>query len=245
MFGTGLTRCTRYAFAPNRLHLCGPDKTSEIYAYLSEGETDKGLQILLSQFKTMYPYLRQIAISNKIKDPLDERVVEAYWIGNKLLENVSSRSFYRHSIEDQMFHKRLDKKSFRVLESKIGQNALMHHSFHVLNIMKRTGYSEREHTIESMDDCRISWGKVIKITGPFIDVEYSPLILKNNKIIFGSPTTKKIARRLGDDGTFDNLKIGNIISMHWDWPCEILTPSQTKRLEYYTKLSINLANQTL
>ena len=127
----------------------------------------------------------------------------------------------------------------------MGKNALMHHSFHVLNIMKRTGYSEKEHTIESMDACRISWGKVVKITGPFIDVQYSPLILKNNKIIFGSPVTKRIARRLGDDNTFDDLKIGNIISMHWDWPCEILTPNQTKRLAHYTKISLNLANQTL
>lgn len=241
----GLTRCTRYAFAPNRLHLCGPDKSSEIYAYLSEGEKDLGLKLLLAQFKTMYPYLRQIALSNKIKDPLNEKVVEAYWIGNKLLENIPTSAFWRHTTKDQMFHKRLDVKSFRILESKIGQNALMHHSFHVLNIMKRTGYSEREHTVESMDACRISWGKVKSVIGPFIDIEYSPLILKNNKIIFGSLITKRIARNLGDDGTFDNLKTGDTISMHWDWPCEIITPAQAKRLEYYTKLSINLANQTL
>ena len=107
-----LSRCTRYAFAPNRLHLCGPDKSSEIYAYLSEGETDKGLEILLSQFKTMYPYLRQIAHSNKINDPLDKKVVDAYWIGNSLLENVLPRQFWRNAVEDHMFHKRFDTKSF-------------------------------------------------------------------------------------------------------------------------------------
>lgn len=241
----GLSRCTRYAFAPNRLHLCGPDKSSEIYSYLSEGETDKGLEILLSQFKTMYPYLRQIAHSNKINDPLDEKVVDAYWIGNSLLDNVLPRQFWRNAVEDHMFHKRFDAKSFRILESKIGQNALMHHSFHVLNIMKRTGYSEKEHTIESMDACRISWGKVLKISGPFIDVEYSPLKISGHQIIFSSPITKRVARSLGDDATFDDLKIGDSITMHWDWPCEIITPAQAKRLEHYTKLSINFANQTL
>ena len=78
----GIARCTRYAFGPNRLHLCGPDANKEVLAYLKEGVSDPGLENLLRRFSTLYPYLQHIAQANHIADPCDERVVEAYWIGN-------------------------------------------------------------------------------------------------------------------------------------------------------------------
>jgi len=57
----GILRCSRYAFGPNRLHYCGPDANSEIRSYIDEDATDPGLEKLMSQFQTMFPYLRHIA----------------------------------------------------------------------------------------------------------------------------------------------------------------------------------------
>ena len=88
----GLARCSRYSFGPNRLHYCGPDKTREIYDYIKEGAGDAGLGLILKEFKTLYPYLRLIAEANNIRNHFDDRVVEAYWIGNELLENVEKRN---------------------------------------------------------------------------------------------------------------------------------------------------------
>ena len=40
------------------------------------------------QFDGAWAYLESIARAAGIADPLDERVVEAYWIGNDLLDRV-------------------------------------------------------------------------------------------------------------------------------------------------------------
>jgi hypothetical protein len=74
----GIMRCSRYSFGPNRLHYCGPDANKELHDLIESGESNIGLAHLLKQFKTLFPYLKQIAQANGIKDPFDTRVVEAY-----------------------------------------------------------------------------------------------------------------------------------------------------------------------
>mgnify|MGYP001616218447 CR=1 FL=1 len=243
MFVDGIAKCTRYAFGPNRLHLCGPDANREIFAYMAAGHSDKGLSNLLVQFKTMHPYLKKIAEANRIKDPFDERVVEAYWVGNNLLENVGKKQFYSHLVDGLKINKLLTIKEFRRASEKLNFGARMHHSFHVFNIWKRTGNDSSLHTLQSMDKCRISWGEIITIDGPLITVRTKPLIFDgNNKLILGNEIDIKIARKLNDDYIAE-IKPGEIISMHWDTPCEILTGRQREYLEKYTVLSLGLANR--
>ena len=40
---------------------------------------------MAAQFEGAWPYLQLIAASNGIAEPLDPRVVEAYWTGNRLV----------------------------------------------------------------------------------------------------------------------------------------------------------------
>lgn len=241
----GILRCSRYAFGPNRLHYCGPDANREILAYIQAGATDPGLQKLLSAFQTMYPYLRHIAEANGIDDPFDERVVEAYWLGNELLETIEKKKFYRHLLEGLALKKRLGGKSFARITEKIGQGAVPHHSFHVLDIWKRTGHLEREQTLESMDSCRISWGKVQEVDGPRVVVETEPLMYSDKKLYLGAPIQKEIRRRLESEPDIEQLRIGQIVSIHWGVPCEVITPRQARMLRRYTLRHIRLANLTL
>lgn len=241
----GILRCSWYAFGPNRLHYCGPDANAEILAHINNGAADPGLERLLSQFKTLYPYLRLIAEASGIADPFDGRVVEAYWIGNSLLENVSRRQLYDHLINKQEIKKRLGSKDLRWIERKIAQYAMPHHSFHVLNVWMRTGHLERPHTLESIDACRVSWGKVIKIDGPTIIVETPSLVFQDGKLALGDPIQKNLIRRLESTTDIEQLKAGEIVSIHWDVPCEVITPSQLQHLKKYTLKSIALANQTI
>ena len=141
----GVLRCSKYAFGPNRLHYCGPDANREIYDYINDGATDPGLEALLKGFQTMFPYLRHIAHANNIADPFDERVVEAYWIGNELLDTIEKKVFWRHLIDDHQIPKKIGKKSFSYIEQKIERGAAPNHSFHVLNIWKRTGHKDEPH----------------------------------------------------------------------------------------------------
>ena len=157
----GLLLCARYALPPNSLHYCGPDKITNLFAYTQEQIADRGLQEILTEFETLYPYLSFIAYENNIHNPFDRRVVEAYWLGNTLLHTVSMSGFFRHFSDALHLKKKITKKDFELLVGKLPAGAIPHHTFHVLNIFTRTGHHTIKHTLETMDNCRIGWGKII------------------------------------------------------------------------------------
>ena len=74
----------RYAFGPNRLGYCGPDAVEELFGEGTIGGDDGALRELARSFEGAWPYLELIARANGLADPLDRRVVEAYWLGNPL-----------------------------------------------------------------------------------------------------------------------------------------------------------------
>lgn len=238
----GLLRCSRYAFGPNKLHYCGPDKNQEILSYIQEDASDLGLKHLLSQFQTLYPYLRHIAEVNHIQNPFDNRVVEAYWLGNKLLNRINKLKFYRHLIEDHQLKKKVGQKGFELIEEKLRAGALPCHSFHVLDIWRRSGNLEKEHTLETMDQCRISWGKILNVSGPFITIETELLEYSDGKLFLGKPIKKQLVRRLESDYDIEQLKFGDYVSIHWGVICEKLTVKQLANLQKYTLLHLKLAN---
>jgi len=213
-----------------------------MFAYLDEGVSDFGLETLLRQFQTLFPYLRLIARANSIKDPFDSRVVEAYWVGNELLENVSKQKLYENLVDDHRLKKKLGSASFSAIGERIGKGALPHHSFHVLNIWKRTGHLEREHTLESMNECRVSWGRVASVAGPYLDVETQALAMSDGKLGLHDSIKRRIVRHLEASSDIGELKTGDVISIHWGVPCEVLLPQEVNFLRRYTLHSIRLAN---
>ena len=152
---------SKYAFAPNFYQYCGPEENKLLSSYLRHDKSDPKLLSLLSEFETMYNYLVIIAHANAIVDPFDQRVVEAYWVGNDLLYNITKKQTYEGLFFDQKLARRLSKKDLTWLERKIPAFAFLHHSFHVFNIFTRTGHVALPHTVETMDNCRIGWGKVL------------------------------------------------------------------------------------
>ena len=238
----GVLRCSRYAFGPNRLHFCGPDANREIWEYLNAGFTDFGLQKLLKGFDTLYPYLEYIAHENHLTDPFDPRVVEAYWLGNTLLEKTDKRDLHTHFVDNLHLKDKLPIKKFRLLEERIGQGVLPNHNYHVINVPKRMGHQEMDATPEFMDSCRISWGTVQSVSGPTIVVEYEPLLLVGNRLTLGEKTTKKLVRRLEADYDIEMLAPGHIITMHWDIPCEVISEETAQSLRKHTMQAIKIVN---
>lgn len=242
----GVLRCSRYSFGPNRLHYCGPDKNREMFDYIAENKNDGGLELLLSQFKTLYPYLRHIAAANDIRDPFDARVVEAYWIGNELLERVDAARFYRYLTEDYSLKKKVNAKEFSYVEAKLGQGAVPHHSFHVFDVWRRTtDFEERGHTFQSLDECRVSWGTVKEANGPSVTIETERIVLMNGTLALGAPEERKLVRPLEADYDIEQLKKGDTVSVHWGVICEKLDARELANLKKYTSRHIALANTTI
>jgi len=237
----GTSRFIRYAFMPNLLHYCGGDNNSLIFDYALEGVREPPLEAMLRKFTGAMPYLSLIARSNGIVDPFDERVVEAYWIGNDLLSGVEVRQL--HDALRERFGNQLQGKTREWLLAKAPAGARPHHNFHVFDVHSRVG--ELEHSLETMDQCRISWGKVLKDDGSELVVERQPLALVEGKLALGASIQERAARQVGGRGFADEATTGVWVSLHWGWVCEVITPLQQRNLARYTVDHIRLANLTM
>ncbi len=243
---SGLALCSRYAYPPNSLSLCGPTKTGkqkDLKWFSTYQQTSKGTLEILSQFSTLFPYLQLIAQENNLKDPFDPQVIEAYWLGNNLLRKISIDNFAKYLNGSTELRKKLARKELISLFNKISTGAFPYHAFHVLNIYKRTGHFNVPHTILTMDACLINWGKVKKITKTVVIVETKPLKIINTRLAFGQLMRRTIMSQGENDVLFSRLKVGEFISYHWGYFCQKLTTSQLRNLIYFTNLSLHQANK--
>jgi hypothetical protein len=236
----------RYAFMPNRLGYCGGEDHQALLDYGVKGRTDPGLVELEQQFEGAYPYLQLIARANGIDDPLDIRVVEAYWLGNELLEQVDMGALFR-SMEER-FRGRMGPKDWTWLSTKAPAGARPHHSFHVLDVFPRAGLMRSgaaEHVLETIESCRIRWARVVGVDGANLQVEAVPLVLRDGKLELGPPRIETAVRTVAGRSFVDDVARGDWVSVHWGWACGLLTPRQRADLERYTRLHVALCNQTL
>jgi Family of unknown function (DUF6390) len=83
---SGASLFARYAFPPNELGYCGPGGAELLLENAGRGgagdSADGEVARRARLFDGAWPYLEIIADAAGLPDPLDGRVVEAYWIGN-------------------------------------------------------------------------------------------------------------------------------------------------------------------
>jgi hypothetical protein len=224
----------RYSFMPNKLKYCGPEDADKIlYDYVLTKKNKSLVKKLLSKFEAFSLYLNLIAKKNNI-DMWDPKVIEAYWIGNKLLDNVSKEDI-RDLILNQFTTKGLPESVALSLSKNVPKECTPHHSFHVMHIHSVSG--KIKFMYGNIDKCRISWGKVTKI-GDELEVEYLPLVA-GEKITLGDLKTKKV--KFNKD-FLGYLKEGDFVAMHWDYAVHKLSKEQKENLENYTMRNILAIN---
>jgi hypothetical protein len=243
---SGLLLFARYAFPPNRLGYCGPADHGSLFGYLTGSAADQGLAELAQRFEGAYPYLLLIARANGLKDPFDRSVVEAYWIGNALLERVGAGAFFE-SLKTR-FRRRMDQRSFDWMTSVLPDGARPHHNFHVFDVYRRAGLLRDDRAaiaVQRMDQCRISWGRVLFAEGAEVVVERSPLVFRNGKLALGDPAPVRVLRQVDGRGYLDGFTPGETVSLHWNWACDRLDAAACGRLVRATRRAIAHANRTL
>ena len=124
----------RYSVTPHQLGFCGPSvNCSKVLL----GNNENKIKSTLKKFPAVIYYCRQIAKANKIKDPLREDVLEAYWIGNDLLKKAQYKNggYPHHSYhvwQDEPFNKDVKltakmKEICQVTAKKKGDNYYSYH----------------------------------------------------------------------------------------------------------------------
>jgi hypothetical protein len=242
----GPIRFARYAFGPNQLGYCGPDEAGELFQQATGGGDLARLRELAGQFEGAYPYLCLIAHSNGTADPLDAAVVQAYWLGGRLLDRVPVPDFGRSL--DERFRRRLNGDGWRWLGAKPAAGAVPNHAFHVLDVFPRLGLmrsGEIERVLETMDSCRIRWGRVLERDGDALVVSAVPLEMVDGRLKLAPPRIERIRGWVDGAGFVEDAAVGDVISIHWDWACERLDAARLAALQGATARELRLANQTI
>ena len=239
----GATLFARFAYPPNELGYCGPDDHAALLAYASAGTSDPGLTQLARRFAGAWPYLELIAAQTSSGQPLDRRVVEAYWLGNDLLDRVGITGFGNSMLD--RFRKRAGRR-WEYLAEAIEVGARPTHSYHVFGVYPWVGLlnGERpEHPLHILDRCRIRWGRVVSVDGDSAVVASRPLEWDGRRLSLGASRPEAVTRGIGGIGLARDIVPGEIVALHWDWICDRLSPLQLENLRRSTRLQLDVTNR--
>ena len=221
----GLELAARFSAAPNALGLCGPKKF--------EAASRAALLRTMKRFRAPYAYLSLIAQASGL-EPFDFEVVEAFWLGNRLLERVEREDVADAITKKFTGPKRLDAKRAQTIVDALPARVYPHHSFHVFFIGSISGVLRG--TAAEMDCCRVGWGEVQEVSENRVRVSYRP-IQKNKKfseVTFGPG--KNVYWKLWAD--LPAPAPGSSVCSHWGQAIIPISKRQQTNLEKYTRLNM-------
>lgn len=235
----GLKLALLYSHIPNERGFCGPQEKKIIdllYGFLvGENSEEEAVRKHLSEFVGAFSYYKLIAAKNNIKDPFDEKVVEAYWVGNKLLEKVTSSDIKEMIEREFVGEGKLSRKQAQELINKIPFGVKAHHSTHVFHVGSVTGRIVLRGQL--LDLCRVCFGVVGEVKEKRLEVFYKPAVITKETKGLGS-YKKDYVRR--DIKVMPKVRGGDTISFHWQEACQVLSAEQKENLEKYTIHTLNL-----
>ena len=231
MSAAGAALFARYAYPPNELGYCGPDGAAELLRPGATAEIERRAR----DFDGAWTYLELLAEAAGTPDPLDARVVEAYWVGNDLLDRV----------EPGVLVERL-RDRFRTQPGgtwrQASARAVAHHSFHVFDVYPWAGLLQARGSpaaVAVLDLCRIRTGRVLRVDGEAATVHSHPLRWDGTALTTGPPQQQTVRWSVGGLALIHTPAAGDRVALHWDWVCDTLTDEQCARLESleYTELT--------
>lgn len=233
----------RYAYPPNERGYCGPDDPAGL---LEAGtpEADADVARRAREFEGAWVYLELIARAVGISDPLDARVVEAYWLGNDLLDGIDP-GWFLAELRDRL-------RGQVTGQWVSGVPAFVdavhpHHAFHVFAIYPWVGLLHRDAVVPRaiLDQCRIKTGTIESVDGPRARVAVRPLTWDGHCLRIGDVETLDV--RWSDNGRslIAGVQVGDKVSVHWDWVCDVIDEARAAVLVEYEHRQIAVTNRML
>lgn len=236
----------RYAYAPNSLGYCGPADTAALFELAATGRTDADITAIAARFSGAWPYLTVLAELAGIHDPLDERVVRAYWTGGPLLDAVDRAAFGARLIE------RISasgvSRYWVHLTTDMLREAAPTHGFHVFGVYpwsRLLAAGPPEHPLHVLDSCRIRWGQVISVHGDRAVVRASRLTWDSRQLSLGPEREETVRLTEGVRGFVKQPRPGEWLALHWDWVCDRLTDTELSYLRRWTDWQLTVTSTRL
>jgi hypothetical protein len=230
----------RFAYPPNSLGYCGPVDTGLLGELITAGQSARDeLREAALAFAGAWPYLELIGGCTG-RDPLDEAVVEAYWIGNSLLDEVELQTWGNSS--DERFRSRAGFDWDRISEA-LNAGGVPNHAFHVFCAYPWVGLLRSgsvDQSLHVLDRCRIRWGEVVGKVNGSVFASSAPLQWDGERLSLGADRVEEV--QVSVDPAAGDLDVGDTVAMHWDYVCQRISESQLLRLKRFHDLHLAIVN---
>ncbi len=234
----------KYAHAPNALGYCGPAASAALRTIACGGVADVDVPALARGFSGAWPYQQVLAELAGIEDPLDERVVRAYWTGNELTEEVGNVRFGAALLE------RIRPQAGQYwghLSDDLLAEAAPTHGFHVLGVypwsrLLGTALPEPLHVLDS---CRIGWASVVEVESDQLLVRMPHLQYDGQVLALGADREERIDHRIDGGSFLDAVAPGDHVAVHWGFACDRLTDDEVASLEHWTRWQLDATQRRL
>ena len=228
----GIELALRFSYITNKLRYCGPEEAAEAFMqYIKQRDNAAFVQDCLKRFEGLYPYLSAIADKHG-KSFTDYDVIEAYWIGNSLLDAFTDED--NKAIIKHLGQRGLPASMAAKLIEHLPSGLVPHHNFNVYYVGVGNTSGKVATTLPNMDNCRISYGKVVEVVDDqHMVVMTRPLREEQGRLYHGDPEPKT--------ATYfpDMVKAskGDTVALHWGFvPCTLSNEQKEQLDKYDTKL---------
>ncbi len=236
----GIALASRFSIATNRLSYCGPAQAEPaLYRAIVSGHGDPEVRHALEGFEALWPYLEAIGTKHGL-DPLDARVVEAYWIGNELLDGFGPDDF--RALLQALQRRGLPRSVAERLKQNLPTDPIPHHMFHVAFVGVGAVTGHVPTTLANVEACRPAWALVLERTPELLRVRRPSLQVEKGCLVWGADTLEEVGY---DARVIPDAEPGRSIVVHWDWPSLVLSPGQLTSLREVTRRSLAAANEAL
>jgi hypothetical protein len=156
---------------------------------------------------------------------------------------VSPHTLARH-VEDR-FKGRVGRSWERIVDA-VAAGAVPHHTFHVFAVypwlgLLRTG--DVAQPLSVLDRCRIAPAVVERAAEDTVTVRAPALRWDGKKLALG-PWERRTARFREDGLGFVAPQVGDWVSLHWDFVCDRLSPTQAATLLRANEHALAAVNQS-
>ncbi len=193
----------------------------------------------LERFEALLPYLQAIGRYHHL-DPFDHRVVEAYWVGNELLDPFGPAEF--RAILTALTDRGLPRSVARRLAENLPGHPIPFHGFHVsfVGVGAVTGHVPT--TLPNIEACRPAWARVESVGTGTLRVHKPSVEADQGRLRLGAESVVDLAY---DPNVLPGVRRDDPVVVHWNWPAMVLSAVQREAVERYTLEALAAANEVL
>ena len=96
-----------------------------------------------------------------------------------------------------------------------------------------------------LDACRIRWGRVLAVDATVAQVAVRPLVWDGRSLRLGAVRVEATTHAVAHNRLTAAVRVGDLVALHWDWICDVLSDRQLRALRTYTARILRMTNEAL